>query len=462
MVWRIVSIVLTFIMKILWTLRECRCNLIKIFQGWGTTAQRRGILETRRRYICGMQVTRYYPRKVAKVFKKSSFKTAVFDGRCELDTHADTFVAGRNCILMHYTERVCDVMPYSDEYEAKVGIPIVQVATGFTSSDGRRYILIFNEALWMPEMDNSLVNPNQLRHFGVEVQDNPYNEEPMVIRKDDDNDGFVACLQSQGTTIFIDTWTPTDRDLAEYPHVVMSSPMPWDPQNVKLPSIARSEVEEIESRGIAVVEGGSRREAMVAFDDPYHQPMRIFDIQAFNARIMKSVVIPTNISQGPLSEDELLPSRTFISSKRHSNTTPEDLSEVWNISVEQAKLTLEATTQHHVRSAIMPLSRRYRVDRMFEPKRLRCQMASDTMDPHCDGLHGNRYCQVFGNKEMFCEAYPIAKKNDCDEALRQFLRDYGAPDVMITDGSKEQTSKGSKFQATLRKNNVTSLVTQPN
>ena len=115
MVWRIVLMVLTYIMEILWTLRECRSNLIKTFQGWGTTAQHRGILETRRRYICGMQVTRYYPRKVAKVFMKSSLKTAMFDGRCELDSHADTFVAGRNCILMHYTERVCDVMPYSDE-----------------------------------------------------------------------------------------------------------------------------------------------------------------------------------------------------------------------------------------------------------------------------------------------------------------------------------------------------------
>ena len=62
---------------------------------------------------------------------------------------------------------------------------------------------------------------------------------------------------------------------------------------------------------------------------------------------------------------------------------------------------------------------------------------------------------------MFCKAYPIAKKSNCDEALKQFIRDYGAPDVMITDGSREQTSKGSKFQATLRKNNVTPLVTQP-
>jgi len=118
---------------------------------------------------------------------------------------------------------------------------------------------------------------------------------------------------------------------------------------------------------------------------------------------MKSKVIETRISDGPLPEDQIMPTRTFISSERHTNTTAEDLSEIWNISVDQARMTLDATTQHHVRSAIMPLSRRYRTDRMFEPKRRLGIMASDTMDPRCESLHGDHiYAQVFGNKQMFC------------------------------------------------------------
>ena len=88
-------------------------------------------------------------------------------------------------------------------------------------------------------------------------------------------------------------------------------------------------------------------------------------------------------------------------------------------------------------------------------------MASDTMDPPCDGLHGNRYCQVFGNRNMFAEAYPIAKKSDCGNALKQFLIDYGAPDTMMMDGSHEQTAKGSNFQVILRKNHVPSIIMQP-
>ena len=36
-------------------------------------------------------------------------------GKVELDSHADTIVAGSNCVVMHYTGRECDVSPYTKE-----------------------------------------------------------------------------------------------------------------------------------------------------------------------------------------------------------------------------------------------------------------------------------------------------------------------------------------------------------
>ena len=92
-------------------------------------------------------------QRISRINQQSS-SNGVYDGRIELDSHADTFVAGRNCLVMHYTERVCDVMPYSDEYDPKNNIPIVQVATGYTTVCGRRYILIFNEALYITELEH--------------------------------------------------------------------------------------------------------------------------------------------------------------------------------------------------------------------------------------------------------------------------------------------------------------------
>ena len=427
-----------------------------------TSAHTRGKLVS----VFGIRLGTPY-RSVAKTFVSTADMPVSF-GRCELDTHADTFVARGNCLPMHFTERVCDVMPYSDEYEAKKSVPIAQVATGYTTSDGKRYILIINEALWIPELEISLMNPNQLRHYGVQVQDNPYDASPMTIRKDEDDDDFIACLRSDGTDIFINTWTPTGKDLEQCKHIVLTSPNEWDPRKVAFPSTSEVDIDDIESRnvsaGASLRRDSSRRDNHMAdteFGDNNRRPLRIFDIQVFNARIMKSIVVPTVIHDGPLAADMLMPPKAFISADRHSNTTPEDLSEVWNISIEQATMTLQATTQNHIRSAVMPLSRRYRTDRMYEPKRLRCNMASDTMDPRMDGLHGNRYCQVYGNKLMFAEAYPIAKKNDCEDALHQFLTDYRAPDNMITDGSREQTAAGSEFQKVLRKNHIPSTITQP-
>ena len=38
------------------------------------------------------------------------------------------------------------------------------------------------------------MNPNQLRSYGVEVQDNPFSSHPMVVEKSGDEQDFVACL----------------------------------------------------------------------------------------------------------------------------------------------------------------------------------------------------------------------------------------------------------------------------
>ena len=51
-------------------------------------------------------------------------------------------------------------------------------------------------------------------------------------------------------------------------------------------------------------------------------------------------------------------SRTFLSKNRHSNTTAEDLSERWGLSISQAAVTLKATKQKLTRSEIMTLARR--------------------------------------------------------------------------------------------------------
>jgi hypothetical protein len=274
-----------------------------------------------------------------------------------------------------------------------------------------------------------------------------------------------------GTNIFIKTWTPSAADLQEYPHIVLGSSAPWNPRQIQFPGITPNEQEEIEVRNIQAVRQEQEDNPQAGDEDV------LFDINQFRKSIISSARIifedmeekkeqsrieavtqaslPPLVLPGPLEEHEIMPPHTFLSKDRHSRTTPEELSEKWGLSIAQAALTLKATTRRLIRSALMPLARRYWVDdRMFEPNRLAGIFATDTMDMRCNLIHGERYCQVFANKEFFAAAYPIEKKGDAYEPIDWFVQDYGAPETLISDGAPEQVGRNPKFQAKLCKHGI--------
>ena len=120
-----------------------------------------------------------------------------FHGRCELDSHADTTVSGNNYEIIKYTDQGCDIAPFSEKYTPMKDILIVSAATGFTSENGRNCILVFHEALYMPDMRHALINPNQCQHFSPKVQYNTFHDNcPISIESPDRY--FAACLQSIG------------------------------------------------------------------------------------------------------------------------------------------------------------------------------------------------------------------------------------------------------------------------
>ena len=59
-----------------------------------------------------------------------NFSNAGNVAKNELDSHADTICAGKNCTLMYcINNRARDVMPFSDSYDAKTDVPIVMACT---------------------------------------------------------------------------------------------------------------------------------------------------------------------------------------------------------------------------------------------------------------------------------------------------------------------------------------------
>ena len=78
---------------------------------------------------------------------------------------------------------------------------------------------------------------------------------------------------------------------------------------------------------------------------------------------------------------------------------------------------------------------------MFNVRRIHGTMSTDTMDSRCQSIHNENYCQVFGNKQFFVEAYPIKNKSDCHLGLDKFVKEYGSLDKMTYDGAQEQIGR---------------------
>ena len=68
--------------------------------------------------------------------------------------------------------------------------------------------------------------------------------------------------------------------------------------------------------------------------------------------------------------NEIPSPRTFVSKELHTSITAAELSERWLIRLSQDNDTLKKTAQRIVRSAVLPLGRRYKADRNYELPRL--------------------------------------------------------------------------------------------
>ena len=219
---------------------------------------------------------------------------------------------GANCVILSHTGQSCEVMPYSDIYDAITDVPVVTGATLWTSPhDGDEYILIFKEALWLGNtLQHTLVNPNQLRAYGTTIQDNPFASSPL---KFDPPTGPTIPLTTMGTIIYCNTRTPSDHELSTLPHISLSSSATWGPHNVVFPT-HRVEGEEHQLQISSISSISSSAHDLTS---TIHDPV------TFHSRLVSSV----QVHAPSKSSDELPSAPTFQSKSRHSSVTPQALSE---------------------------------------------------------------------------------------------------------------------------------------
>ena len=91
----------------------------------------------------------------------------------ELDSHANMPVVGRNAYIISDTGRIADVNPFTPDYDS-IRISIIDAAVRYDCPyDGKMYIFVLRNALYVPSMKNNLIPPFVMREAGIRVSDTP-------------------------------------------------------------------------------------------------------------------------------------------------------------------------------------------------------------------------------------------------------------------------------------------------
>ncbi len=150
----------------------------------------------------------------------------------ECDTNANTCCLGRNIIVLNSTFRTADVYAYDTSIQPLDNVPIVTGATAYDDATTRRmFFLVFHEALYYGErLDHSLINPNQLRAYGVPFWGNPYDSDHRLSIKV--HSDLTIPLSTYGTKVGFRTCVPTQEELRDCEHIQVTSSQPWNPSDV--------------------------------------------------------------------------------------------------------------------------------------------------------------------------------------------------------------------------------------
>ena len=372
--------------------------------------------------------------------------------RCELDTHADTCVAGPNFQLDEYTGDFCDVTPYSTDYQPLTNIPIVNASTAFTdATTGDTLILRFHQVLWYgSRLTMSLINPNQIRHSGLMVSDDPTDKTRHFGITGDD---FSIPFTMHGTTVYFDSHVPTAWEYENCRIIDLTIDMPWNPGEVNISATAASNeltIEQVTYRHICALERIPRC-ASCGEQCSCGSDLAVLDPASFIRRMVSAVHVATTNREN----DDIRVA--FVGAKdRHSQVSTETVARKFRCGLETAQRTLKTTTQRGIRHAIHPLHRRYRVDHLnLHRRRLHHVFYMDTLFSKVKSLSGFTCAQLITNGS-FTRVYPMESKASANIAtvLQEFIDDVGIPETLVCDFASEQTGKHTEVMRIIRQSNI--------
>jgi hypothetical protein len=104
------------------------------------------------------------------------------ESRTDLDSQANMPVVGSEAYILADLGKTLDVYPYTPDYKP-MQVKMVDAAVRYESPlDGKVYILVIGNAVFVPSTKHNLVLPFVMREAGIIVRDTPkiYMEEPTL------------------------------------------------------------------------------------------------------------------------------------------------------------------------------------------------------------------------------------------------------------------------------------------
>ena len=103
---------------------------------------------------------------------------------------------------------------------------------------------------------------------------------------------FIAYLESEGTNIFLNTWSPTQEYPTLLPHIEITSQQPWEPHNITFPVTKYYVKEEMDPQNISSLAMNFRQSLEYPGDKPVVDEEYVsFDTQEFNRIVVASVQV---------------------------------------------------------------------------------------------------------------------------------------------------------------------------
>eukprot|EP00590_Aulacoseira_subarctica_P006586 CAMPEP_0172433836 /NCGR_PEP_ID=MMETSP1064-20121228/69845_1 /TAXON_ID=202472 /ORGANISM="Aulacoseira subarctica , Strain CCAP 1002/5" /LENGTH=270 /DNA_ID=CAMNT_0013181965 /DNA_START=226 /DNA_END=1035 /DNA_ORIENTATION=+ len=261
------------------------------------------------------------------------------------------------------------------------GVPIGTCATAYDHPDLQETIILcFTQSLYFGnQMEHSLINPNQLRDFGIRVDSTPKQYDPnsnhvILITEED----VTIPLQLHGCISYFPTRLPTPQELQDCRYVELTSEKEWSP-----------------------------------YSDRFTEQERPF---------ANRVIAVTSTTE-----------------RRHEIDAPA-LAQRLSISHHVAKYTLSSTSQLAIRHLNAPLRARVRTRQSsLRYHRLNTLLYSDTLFSNTKSTKGNTCAQLFVTDTQYVDIKGMKTKGEAGDKLNEFITTTGIPEGgLVTDGAKEE------------------------